>query len=218
MPDCRIGFLRSLPATIGAAALVSAIAFPSTASAESTIRYPGRHPKYTVELEPHLLFSPYDPPGWDHGGTGWGAGMRATIPIVENGFVQSINNSVGISFGLDWIHYGGESATYGYCSRYVPAPDGRRVCVEVANGAGGPSNYFYFPVAMQWNFWLADKFSAFGEPGLAIYYAKSSYSSYHKISAVPVFELGGRWHFVDWAALTFRLGYPSFSLGVSFFL
>jgi hypothetical protein len=31
-------------------------------------------------------------------------------------------------------------------------------------------------------------------------------------------DVGGRWHFSDIASLTFRFGYPTFSLGVSFFL
>jgi hypothetical protein len=31
-----------------------------------------------------------------------------------------------------------------------------------------------------------------------------------------VFYAGGRWHFADYAALTLRVGYPTFSAGVSF--
>jgi hypothetical protein len=69
---------------------------PWPASAEETIiKRPGDHPRYALEVEPHLLV------GWRHFRDGPGVGFRATIPIVHNGFVSSINNSVGIGFGFD---------------------------------------------------------------------------------------------------------------------
>ena len=72
------------------------------ARAESIIKNPGDHPTYSVELEPHGLL------GWGHlyRGNGLGLGARLTIPIVQNGFVPKINNSVGISFGFAWLSYG----------------------------------------------------------------------------------------------------------------
>src|SRR6185503_5679212 len=45
--------------------------------------------------EPHLLL------GWRDFRDGPGVGFRGTIPIVQNGFVSSINDSVGIGFGFD---------------------------------------------------------------------------------------------------------------------
>jgi len=61
----------------------------------STIERPGAHPKYLFEAEPHVLVDPFvdfDP----------GLGFRGTFEIVDNGFVSTINNTVGIGFGLDW--------------------------------------------------------------------------------------------------------------------
>jgi hypothetical protein len=189
--------------------------FSAAAMAQSTIRQPGAHVDYAVEVEPHLAFGLFEPLGAPTG-TGFGAGLRVTIPVVRNGFVPTINNSVGISLGFDWVHYyDGGSENIGYCASYVPGPGGTRICTAVGGPFAGPSNYLYFPAAMQWNFWLTDQFSVFGEPGLAIYYEKARYEANGGIGAAPVFALGGRWHFMRRAMLTVRLGYPLTSLGVS---
>lgn len=185
------------------------------ATAFAQIRYPNQHPDYVVELEPHVAFGVFDPPGRPTG-TGIGGGLRATLPIVKNGFIPTINNSVGISFGLDWVHYDGPGVqTIGYCSRYEPGPAGTSICTAVDGPIGGPSNYIYLPGAMQWNFWLSSKFSAFAEPGFALYYEKARYESDGGVGAVPLFALGGRWHFLRRGMLTLRVGYPVMSLGVS---
>ena len=62
---------------------------------QSTIKLPGVHPDYVFEAEPHVLVDPFDK-------FAPGVGFRGTIEIVDNGFVQSINNTVGIGFGVDW--------------------------------------------------------------------------------------------------------------------
>ncbi len=63
------------------------------------IKFPGQHPNYVFEAEPHGLLAPFHQflPG---------VGFRGTVEIVDNGFVSSINNSVGIGFGLDWVDHG----------------------------------------------------------------------------------------------------------------
>ena len=176
------------------------------AEAQSIIKNPGDHPPYSVELEPHLAL------GWGHlyRGNGFGAGARLGIVIVDNGFVKSINNSVAISFGMDWIRYSG-------CYYY----DGR---ARYSYGCG--ASYFVFPVAMQWNFWLTPRWSVFGEPGLYVYHGIFDYDycnnglpgcGYATRGGVDfAFFAGGRFHFSDKVALTMRLGYPTSSVGVSF--
>jgi hypothetical protein len=67
----------------------------SVRAEEAIIKRPGDHPHYAFEAEPHLLL------GWRELRDGPGVGFRGTIPIVHNGFVSSINNSVGIGFGFD---------------------------------------------------------------------------------------------------------------------
>jgi hypothetical protein len=76
--------------------VVGVITFAGVARAEEVIiKHPGDHPSYSFEAEPHLLL------GWREFRDGPGAGFRGTIPIVHNGFVKTINNSVGIGFGVD---------------------------------------------------------------------------------------------------------------------
>jgi hypothetical protein len=188
---------------------VSLLARP--AAAQSIIKNPGDHPSYNVELEPHFTL------GWGHlyRGGGFGLGGRVGLPIVENGFVPSINNSVAISLGLDWIRYSD-------CYYYHRVANAR-----TAYGCG--ASYFVFPVAMQWNFWLTPRWSVFGEPGLYIYHGVwDDYCLDRAGNVIPgcgyptrtgvdiAFYAGGRFHFNDKVALTMRLGYPTASIGVSF--
>jgi len=208
--------MRRMP-TLAMSIAVGIVLLSCPALAQSTIRHPGEHPDYAVELEPHALVGLIDPPG-NTLGTGIGAGLRVTIPIVKNGFVETINNSIGLSFGFDWLHYtSGHDASVGYCGRWIVGPNNTRICAQLAGPSGASANYVFLPVAMQWNFWLHQKFSAFGEPGLVIYHRKAQYED-GGFGLAPMFDIGGRWHFSDIAALTFRFGYPTFSLGVSFLL
>ncbi len=190
--------------TLFGGALLAILAAATPADAESIIKNPGDHPPYRFELEPHALF------GWSNrffGGNGFGAGVRGTVVIVDNGFVKTINNSVGISFGLDFLHYD-------YC--YY-----RNV------NCGG--NALHIPVAMQWNFWLSPQWSVFGEPGLMIYHGIYDDPCRDvQGRGIPgcrtptrtgldwAFWAGGRFHFNDKIALTMRIGYPTFSIGASF--
>jgi hypothetical protein len=176
-----------------------------TTLADDTIKHPGDHPHYAVELEPHLLF------GWNHvyAGDGFGLGGRVSIPVTHTGFVPTINNSVAISFGLDWLRY---SDCYYYFRGY-------------AYGCG--ADYFEFPVALQWNFYVAHHWSVFGEPGIYIYHGSFD-TGYCNAPGFPpcgyanqtgvdaAFWIGARYHFSEAVALTMRLGYPTLSIGVSF--
>jgi hypothetical protein len=116
---------------------------------------------------------------------------------------------VGVTFGFDWLRYGG-----------CYYRDGRS---RIAYGCG--ASYFVFPIAMQWNFWLAPKWSVFGEPGLYVYHGTfddaycqglpgCGYPS--RTGADLAFYVGGRYHVSEKVALTLRLGYPTMSFGVSF--
>ncbi|HMI86375.1 MAG TPA: hypothetical protein VK550_19915 [Polyangiaceae bacterium] len=195
------------------AAVVAVGLVARTARAEEMIiKRPGDHPAYSVEIEPHLTLAFFVPTA---GSSGLGIGGRFTIPIVKNGFVSSINNSVGIGLGLDWIHYNG-------CYRYWGNP---YACANFET--------FVLPVVMQWNFFLSTHWSVFGEPGLAI--TVNSYGSCvdfyvddrgrrvdcgpapNRLGVNPfVLFLGGRYHFNETTALTMRIGWPYASIGVSF--
>ena len=102
------------------------------ASAQNIIKHPGDHPKYSFEAEPHFAVAPF------HEG-GLGPGFRGTFVVLDNGFVKTINNSIGIGVGLDWIFYGHHQSDV------------------------------MIPLVMQWNFWLHPKWSVFGEPGFQMH-------------------------------------------------
>ncbi|WP_394833885.1 hypothetical protein LVJ94_46015 [Pendulispora rubella] len=201
--------LRTIGSVSAAALLAVFGAGESSAMADDTIKHPGDHPDYKVEIEPHgtLAFASLYGNGYDGGSTGFGAGGRFTIPIVQNGFIPNINNNVGITFGLDFVHYSCDYRIAGFkydCS----------------------ANFLFLPVAMQWNFFVAERWSVAAEPGLFIYHG--FYDDYcngiagcdgpTKTSVQPAFYAVGRYHFNEKTSLTMRIGYPTFSVGVSFFL
>ncbi len=189
----------------------------SATEADAQIKQPGAHGRYSVELEPHALlwWGSHGHDYWGGGDEGLGLGLRATIPIVENGFIKTINNSVGIGFGLDWGHWGDKC----YWNRRDP------------NYYGDCSvNEYHLPVVMQWNFYITRVFSVFGEPGLAIRHTRWNWPSTWCGGATPltdcdasdtdvepVFFAGGRLGNEN-VSFTFRIGYPYASAGVSIFL
>jgi hypothetical protein len=167
---------------------------------DNTIRQPGDHPNYPVEIEPHLLFA------WDYVGfagagydaLGIGLGARFSIPIVKNGFIPTINDTVAIGFGADYTYFG------------------------CPNGCGVST--LTFPVVLQWNFYVAQRFSVFGEPGFSLNYNffPSAFCGGIKVGCgnalYPdiVFEVGGRYHINEHLALTGRVGFPDVTFGLSF--
>jgi hypothetical protein len=192
---------------VASAFAVSLSAVAGEAHAQSIIKNPGDHPPYSVELEPHLAFGL----GGLYAGSGLGLGARVGIQVMDTGFVSTINDSVAISLGLDWLRY---SRCY-----YVA-----RGHVEYGCGA----SYFVLPVTLQWNFWFTPKFSLFGEPGLYIYhgvfedYCRDRFGNdipgcgYPTRTGVDLaLFIGGRLHFNDTLALTLRLGWPTSSLGLT---
>jgi hypothetical protein len=197
--------------TLVAAAFAVVLGISERASADTLIiKRPGAHPHYRFEAEPHLLLGFVDPPGHAHG-TGLGFGFRGTVELIDNGFVSSINNTVGLGFGIDYVHYS----------------HGRERCVRPGMGNGDAclalddefsvGNY-WIPIVMQWNFWLSRNWSVFGEPGAAIRY-QTGESDDNELRLEPLqFYAGGRYHFSDTLTLTMRLGYPTFAIGVSFLL
>ena len=188
-------FLRTL--LVASAMASTYVLSTSVAEAQSIIKNPGQHPQ-TWELEPHLAFRGVFLPEHD---PGFGLGIRATIPVTRNGFISSINNSVGIGFGLDWLAY---------------------------RGAG--LNQFVAPVVMQWSFFLTKAWSVFAEPGVAFnlytdscndYYVRDRGRYYGRSCRRDVLEphlgIGARWHFKPDMALTLRLANTYFTAGVSWF-
>lgn len=203
---------RSWPrsaALVAALLPLAAVAYASPAAADTLIiNRPGYHPHYSFEAEPHLLVGFVDPPGPAHG-SGFGIGFRGTVKILDNGFVPKINNNVGIGFGIDLVHYG-----YG-TSRCIQFDAAAR-CVREEDDYS--VNDVWVPVVLQWNFFLSRGWSVFGEPGFAFRFEGHDQPGDHvRFEPIQIY-LGGRYHFSDAVTLTMRIGYPTFSLGVSFLL
>jgi hypothetical protein len=187
--------------------LVAAGVFASTASAQ--ISSPGAHPNYGVELDAHVVWQWSDEPWWNEEGIG--VGLRASIPVIDNGPIETINNNLALSFGLDWAHFDGDCDAAGFdCD----------------------ANDFWLPFAVQWNFFLSRVVSLYPEIGLAF-----QHSTYNWDAPVNcdfrgrdvcddgsdtdielVLWLGSRFAVSDDIAITLRLGLPSLLLGVSFLL
>ena len=208
---------------LGVVTVCSLALSTSEASAASTIKTPDP-PRYSVEIEPKLnlayLF-------WkQYGGNAWGPGVRVSIPLMSPGFVKTINDSVAIGFGLDLLHYDGSYYGWygwnGYCGK-------KGACAGWYPGYDTSFWAVEFPVVMQWNFWLTDKWSVFGEPGLTIRHdffpdypwcgAYVGSCTRDSTNFYFTFYAGGRYNFNDTFALTMRLGHPiDFSIGLSIFL
>ena len=193
---------------------VSAAILTLPALATAQIKSPGAHPDYSVELEPHFVLD------WaEHYGYGndeaIGLGLRATIPFLDNGPISTINNNMGIGFGLDWTH-NGDACDFFFWR-------GNRYGYECT------VDNFHFPVVVQWNFWLTPIISVFGEAGLDIVHTRWEWDN----CGAPGFECdgsdtdvnfafwgGGRFLFGEGSSVggIVRLGWPYISLGIGILL
>ena len=202
-------------ATVAGLVTGGALFVASPASAQ--IKEPGAHPKYSVELEPHFLVQ-WEDTDYTTASDGLGLGLRASIPVVDNGPVTTINNNFAIGFGLDWAHFGNDC---GYDYRVA----------GVLYRASCSGDNFWLPVVAQWNFFFTPVVSAFGELGLGIRHASWNGGCNGNVNVVgfrcgdynytdlnPVFAVGARFHVASSFAITLRLGFPYFSAGGSFFL
>ena len=180
------------------------------------------HPRYAVELEPHLLMQWSEVPFRTD--VGLGVGFRASIPVLEMDLLPRIHTNFAVSFGMDWAYLG--------------------LCRGDTHGCRG--NDFWFPVVMQWNVFLAPWWSVFPELGLAIHHAAWGWDylddpapgpgpgpgpgaprprdcgpagcrfadSHTRVA--PAAWLGTRFSLSDVFSFTLRLGFPSLVAGVSF--
>jgi hypothetical protein len=190
--------------------ILGLLAAPALASAQ--IKQPGAHALYAVELEPHLVVE-WDSPGCSS--SGFGPGIRAAIPFLDNGPIPRINNNMAIGFGLDWAHSSLNNNCY-YRNAFY-------------NGANFSADIISLPVVAQWNFFLLPKISVFGEGGLVLQHRRydSGYAcgatycvggGFSENTADAAFAVGGRFLVSDSVGFLLRLGYPYLSAGVSILL
>ncbi len=198
---------RPLSRVSAALVALAASLLAGSARADDTIQHPGAHFSYFVEIEPHLDVAWGDWSGGLGGQAGYGLGARLAFPVMKNGFVSTINDSVAVGVGLDFLHFG---------------------CGGSLTGAAFSCslNSLSLPVVMQWNFYVSPEWSVFGEPGLFLYHQFYSSSgsncvglgcpSVTETSLLPAFWVGARYRLNDRLYFTARIGYPTVTLGMSF--
>jgi hypothetical protein len=205
--------LPRIPSWCAGAAACGLMLWSNAASAQ--IKQPGAHPDYGVEIEPHLLLQWTNRPWGDEG---FGPGIRINVPLMDNGPIDKINNNMAIGFGFDWAHFG-DICKYWWGRRFAGQPDDLDCSADV----------FWFPVVLQWNFWLTPVISVFGEPGLAIEHTRWRWEGYCNGFEICdfdgsdtdlefVFWGGARFMFSDSVGATVRVGTPYISAGINFLL
>ena len=120
------------------------------------------------------------------------------------------------------FHGGDFDVGVGFAGTFKVADQGfiRRVNDSVGVGFGvnwTNHDHWRLSAAMQWNYWLSENWSVFGEPGFGVH-LKDKDNGKGKHDFWPAFGAGGRFHFTRNITLTMRLGFPVSSVGVSFLL
>jgi len=139
-----------------------------------------------------------------HGGfTWWGygaaTGVRFGIPLVDNGFIGSLNNAVYLNFGADF-----------YWIRWRERP-GNNWDYNVGFG---------FPVTLHWEFYFNETWSAFAEIGAQFFlhpqWLNGGDFDWREPGAWFVWTVGGTWHINQNFGLTVRIGSPYVAFGLTF--
>ncbi len=170
---------------------------PGTAQAQERVYYVQEPSAYPIEVEPHFSF------GADnvYGEAGVGAGLRFSVPVVSSLLVR-VPDNLAISFGGDFLHY--DNCYF---------------------GSECGANYLILPVAAQWNIFPAPRVSFFAEGGVFLY--KGFFNECGPLDGpgcvapsdfglLPTLAVGARILMGGNASFIARLGYPTFTLGVSF--
>lgn len=89
--------------------------------------------------------------------------------------------------------------------------------VGIGFGADWTEKNLWFPLVMQWNFWLSKSWSVFGEPGVSLRVRDDKKKDETKLDPFTIYA-GGRFHFSERVTLTLRVGRPTASVGISFLL
>ena len=108
---------RTAVVSLFAAATLFASERNASADERMIIKYPGDHPIYRFDAEPHGLLGFAGPLGYSGA---FGAGFRGTVIVADNGFIKTINNSVGIGFTASNSWKGGDTVypVFGAGGRY----------------------------------------------------------------------------------------------------
>ncbi len=152
------------------------------------------HPSYLVDSEIHGVFGVGDAYG-----PGGGLGARFTLPVWDHAPFSRLDDTIGLSIGVDWVRYGS----------YAPPGNG-----------GDPitSDAFYIPLSLPVDIWLG-RVALFVEPAVVWRFTRYD-GCVHEVCEpstrfFPTGFVGARIKTIDHVAITIRAGWPLFSLGAS---
>lgn len=188
---------KGLLATVLSIAWVASLGNPGSARADHDIQTPftGTRP---FQLELHGGLAWY--------GFGFAGGARFGIPLMQNGFISSLDNAVYVNFGGDFYFVD----DYG-CYARNPGEPCHGHAYRFAVG---------FPVALHWEFYFSDMWSAFAELGLQVFLPPSlfyrGYIEYNEhVGQWVIAAVGGSLHLGEVLSLTARIGNPYVSFGIT---
>lgn len=121
-------------------------------------------------------------------GLGLATGLRFGIPLLNNGFIPSLNNAVYLNFGFDF-----------YYIRWRPTLTGW----DYGAGLG-------FPVTLHWEFYFSPEWSAFAEVGIQPFFHPRLLNDgdFDGGEYWFVFSVGGTYRVADMVGITVRFGLP----------
>lgn len=167
----------------------------------------GAHSRWSID-EPHTGGRPFQLDvygGFTWWGVGFVSGVRFGIPLMNNGFIESLNNAVYLNFGFDFYF-------------------ARGVCRTPAVGRGCDWDYgvgLGFPVTLHWEFYFDETWSAFAELGGQFflhpqYFQRNNQFDVYEAGYWFIGMVGVRLTLNEWFSLVLRVGNPYTAAGVSF--
>jgi hypothetical protein len=135
-----------------------------------------------------------------YGSYGVGPGFQMLFPVLQNGFIPSINNAFYIGFFTDFLFHGDYDGRYDL--RY---------------------GFFSLPVGVlaQWRFYLFEILSVYANLGGGIWpwFFRDDHFHYRGggtlIRGFPVFALGANLHFTKSIGMNIEFGYPAARIGLN---
>lgn len=189
---------------------IHVIPTPTDAQAQFIADKPFRGSRRNIEI--NLRLSTYYGYGWyaddycggrycgHYGSYGIGPGFQMLFPVIQNGFIPSLNNAFYVGFFTDFQFHGDNAGRYGSDYGFFSVPIG---------------------VLVQWRFYLFEILSVYANLGGGFWpwifndnysYCRGCGTAFR---GFPLFELGANLHFTKHIGMNFEFGYPAARIGLN---